>query len=567
MKIVNKIIQFFYFIIVIYISTIISGCAGIFGTSRNVTFITKQDSVKVVAYPNFDIGGDSIIVPMHGNKGTVKLKDKMKYYTIKEEKKGYETKSIYVNVNNLNAWKLLDMLVPLSCDVYLLSGAGSTTVNNPAGGTTVQEGHLFPFALYGGTFGWAMIFFGHWATYNKEYALPELQHALPVGHTLLDTNRRADSSKKVYVKNVAINISKDSMVEYYYQSPEDYNKHKSYKKEYIGDAYTVKHSIYRDSLNDYLMRWNYIDTNKGFFSFVYKKSCYIRCTVEGITINTIGSKTVFNLRSDWKLYGVTGDKEIYKTKLTGLSEMRNFYITDYTVGTLMTDALTEALAQFLDLDTVSKCLASHTANMKAMNDWDTLKFSDSGMVKSLQEAVKAVVTVKTPEGHGSGCIVSHDGYIVTNYHVIAEDTSDEVKIITSDGDSLKAKYIRSNTSYDLALLKIEKAGNYKFFSPNLSAEINVGTEVYAIGTPTDIELGQTMTRGIISSKRKIGDRILIQTDVSVNPGNSGGGLVDDKGVLQGIVNASLIRWGVQGISFAIPAHYIQDALKIKFVQR
>ncbi len=568
MKIINKIVQYFYFTIIVYTFTLISGCAGIFGSSRSVTILTKQDSTKVIVFPNMEYrNGDTTTVVMHGNKGKLKLKDRVKCYVIKEEKRGYVSTNVYATASSFNAWKLLDILLPLTSDIYMLSGAGSTTVNNPNGGTTTNESKIFPFALYGGTVGWALIFFGHWGTYNKVYSLPELVKALPVGHTLLDSNRKVDSTKKVYVKNVAINISKDSMVEYYYKSQDDYDRHKSYRKENIGDAYTVKHSIYQDSLNDYLMRWNYIDTTRGFFSFVYKKSCYIKCTIEGITINTISNQTVFNLKSDWKLYGVTGDKEIYKTKITGLSEMHNFYITDYTVGTLMTDALTEALAQFLALDTVSKCLASHTANMKAMNDWDVLEFSDSGMATNLQEAVKAVVTVKTPEGHGSGCIVSHDGYIVTNYHVIAEDTSDEVKIINSDGDSLKAKYVRSNTSYDLALLKIEKPGKYKFFSPNLSTEINVGTEVYAIGTPRDIELGQTMTRGIISSKRKIGDRILIQTDVSINPGNSGGGLVDSKGVLQGIVNASLIRYGVQGIGFAIPAHYIQDALKIKFVQK
>jgi len=233
---------------------------------------------------------------------------------------------------------------------------------------------------------------------------------------------------------------------------------------------------------------------------------------------------------------------------------------------MMTGALAQSLTQFLSLDTVSTCLSNSNAIMKAINNWDTLKFSGVGKVANLQEAVKAVVTVKVEDGHGSGCIISSDGYLITNYHVIAEDTSDEVKIITSDGDSLKAKYIRSNTLYDLALFKIEKPGTYKFFSPNLSPDVNVGTEVYAIGTPTDIELGQTMTKGIISSKRKVGDRVLIQTDVSINPGNSGGGLVDSQGVLLGIVNASMIRYGVQGIGFAIPAHYIQDALKIKFQQ-
>jgi serine protease Do len=563
MKIITRLFPYFCFAGVLYAVLCLSGCAAIFGSSRMVTITTQQDSTTVTIIPSRFRGNDHTrTVEMHGTVGRVKMKSRTQYYEIKQERPGYFTKSTDANINTFNAWKLVDIGIPLVCDLYVVSGAGSTQVPDGYGGTTTQESNIYPFALYMGTLGWIDIFFGYWQTFPGKYDLPALVK-VPSARVA----SKMDSLKKVYVKNVSINISKDSMMQVYYKSQKDYDNHKIIKKENLGESFNVRHTVFRDSMNDCLMRWNYIDTTKGFFSFVYKSACYIRCNINGITINTIGNSTEFDVRSEWKLYGVTGDKEIYGTTLTGISDVQNFYVSEYTINNMMAQALTNSLTQFLALDTVSKCLTSSTANMKALNDWDTIRVGgDSGRANNLTSAVKAVVTVKTPEGHGSGCIISSDGYLVTNYHVIAEDTSDEVKIINSDGDSLKAKYVRSNTSYDLALFKIEKPKKYGFFSPNLSTEISVGTEVYAIGTPEDIELGQTMTKGIISSKRKVGDRTLIQTDVSINPGNSGGGLVDSKGVLQGIVNASLIRYGVQGIGFAIPAHYIQDALKVKFMQ-
>jgi len=559
MQIINKLFKYFCFLGILYVFTLLSGCAAIFGGSRMVTFITKQDSTQVTVIPGNYRGEDHTrTVEMHGNIGRVRLKNRTGYYEIKEERPGYFTKSTDATLTTFNPWKLLDIGIPFICDIYVLSGSGSTQVPDGYGGTTTQESSIYPFALYLGTLGWIDIFFGHAKTFERSYSLPEL--------VKIPNVKRADSSKKVYVKNVSISISQDSMVECYYKSEKDFDANKILRKENLGEAVSVKHTVFMDSLNDYLKRWNYIDTVQGFFSFAYKSSCYIKCTINGLTISTIGNNTVFKVRSEWKLYGVTGDKEIYRTTLNGTSDQDNFYVSDYTICNMMTGALAQSLTQFLALDSVSTCLSSLKVKMRAMNDWDTLKLSDLGMATNLQEAVKAVVTVKVPDGHGSGCIISPDGYLITNYHVIADDTSDEVKIITSDGDSLRAKYIRSNTSYDLALFKMEKPGPYKFLGPNLSTEVNIGTEVYAIGTPTDIELGQTMTKGIISSRRKVGDRILIQTDVSINPGNSGGGLVDSHGVLLGIVNASMIRFGVQGIGFAIPAHYIQDALKIKFKQ-
>jgi S1-C subfamily serine protease len=180
---------------------------------------------------------------------------------------------------------------------------------------------------------------------------------------------------------------------------------------------------------------------------------------------------------------------------------------------------------------------------------------------SISEATKAVVTVKTRNGYGSGCILNSEGYIITCYHVTG-DVDSTIEIITEAGMKLKASLIRYNPKYDLALLKAE--GTFSdALNIDSSKTFELGTEIYAIGTPGEIELGQSLSKGIISGKRKISDRIYIQTDVSINKGNSGGALIDKNGSLIGIVNAKIVGLGVEGIGFAIPVTYIEEALKIK----
>ena len=117
--------------------------------------------------------------------------------------------------------------------------------------------------------------------------------------------------------------------------------------------------------------------------------------------------------------------------------------------------------------------------------------------------------------------------------------------------------------HDLALLKVD-ATELVPFHLDLAEDVDVGETTYALGTPYDIDLGASVTKGIISGKRKDADRNLIQTDVSISPGNSGGALIDEYGTLIGIVNEKVLGIGVEGIGFAIPAHVIPEALKINF---
>ncbi|MBR3416042.1 MAG: trypsin-like peptidase domain-containing protein [Clostridia bacterium] len=163
-------------------------------------------------------------------------------------------------------------------------------------------------------------------------------------------------------------------------------------------------------------------------------------------------------------------------------------------------------------------------------------------------------------GGGSGVIISEDGYIVTNNHVVMADDdvtpAESVKVRTRSGEEYPATIIGGDADADIAVIKIEATGlSYATFGD--SDKLAVGDEVLAIGNPLG-ELGGTVTNGIISAlAREISvegnDMTLLQTNTAINPGNSGGGLFNLKGELIGITNA-VSDASVEGISFAIPGN-------------
>ena len=166
---------------------------------------------------------------------------------------------------------------------------------------------------------------------------------------------------------------------------------------------------------------------------------------------------------------------------------------------------------------------------------------------------------QTSTGAGSGVIITADGTVVTNHHVVEDAT--RVKVILSTGDEYDAKLVASDAQTDIAVLKIE-AVDLPFASVGNSNELVVGQEVIAVGNPLG-KLGGTVTNGIISALERqitVDDytMTLLQTNTAINPGNSGGGLFDASGRLIGIVNAKYSQSGVEGLGFAIP---INTAMK------
>jgi serine protease Do len=165
---------------------------------------------------------------------------------------------------------------------------------------------------------------------------------------------------------------------------------------------------------------------------------------------------------------------------------------------------------------------------------------------------------------GSGVIVRENGIIVTNEHVIAG--ADEITVILSDRREYAAKVLMHDERTDLAILKLEAKGKkFPILEFDDSDALEVGDLVLAIGNPFGV--GQTVTSGIVSavSRTKVGTsdyQSFIQTDASVNPGNSGGALIDMRGRLVGINSAIFSRsGGSNGIGFAIPSNMVRFVLE------
>src|ERR1041385_3820721 len=164
---------------------------------------------------------------------------------------------------------------------------------------------------------------------------------------------------------------------------------------------------------------------------------------------------------------------------------------------------------------------------------------------------------------GSGVIVSADGYIITNHHVI--DGAEEIQVALSDGRTVAAKLVGSDPPSDLAVLKIAQTG-LAFLTPGDSDKVRVGDVALAIGNPLNV--GQTVTMGIISAKGRstgLGSGAFedfLQTDAPINQGNSGGALVNTNGDLIGI-NSQILggtTGGNIGIGFAIPSNMVKTVM-------
>jgi len=165
------------------------------------------------------------------------------------------------------------------------------------------------------------------------------------------------------------------------------------------------------------------------------------------------------------------------------------------------------------------------------------------------------------QGEGSGVIISSDGYIVTNNHVV--DGATELVVSMSDKREMKARVVGTDAKTDVALVKVD-ARDLPRAVLGSSANVEVGDIALAIGNP--FGLGQTVTMGIISATGRGGLGIedyedFIQTDASINPGNSGGALVNTKGELIGINTAILSgSGGNQGVGFAVPVDMVRQVM-------
>ncbi|MEM6659976.1 MAG: trypsin-like peptidase domain-containing protein [Pseudomonadota bacterium] len=165
---------------------------------------------------------------------------------------------------------------------------------------------------------------------------------------------------------------------------------------------------------------------------------------------------------------------------------------------------------------------------------------------------------------GSGVILSQDGYVVSNYHVVG--TATDIRVVTTDRREYSAQVVLGDKESDIAILRLENAERLPYLSLRDSDHVEVGELTLAIGNPFGV--GQTVSSGIISGLARTGTATgnargyFIQTDAAINPGNSGGALIDVNGDLIGINTSILTRsGGSNGIGFAIPANLVAEFLR------
>jgi S1-C subfamily serine protease len=188
----------------------------------------------------------------------------------------------------------------------------------------------------------------------------------------------------------------------------------------------------------------------------------------------------------------------------------------------------------------------------------------------IQRAEPAVVAITTGDGPGSGdggagtgFVITPDGYVVSNNHVV--DGADRIEVAFTNGDSLRAEIVGTDPSADLAVLKVD-AADLPAIELGDSNAVQVGDDVVAIGNALALEGGLSVTRGIISGTDRTvepdGSGALVgmlQTDAAINPGNSGGPLIDAEGKVVGINTA--IVGGSQNVGFAIPISRAQPIIE------
>ena len=346
---------------------------------------------------------------------------------------------------------------------------------------------------------------------------------------------------------------------------EDYSAYLEGRDNYLSgdeDAIKLTDSNLDAAPRQLLIDHGFLPESNTLFSDVEKGE--LSCAIEHVMEHRAGGMLRYDVKTAWAIhnpYAMATDT----VRITSSSTWSGFVIGEGLRRDLLNDCLLDALVTVIDGETDLNWEAETSRDVEAewKADWDTLSLAAQfGGERRISETLDAVVTVTSEGGHGSGCILASEGWIVTNHHVV-DDTTAQYEVHFANGTSLPANIVRWDPVVDVALLKVDTTGLSTLALRPTNDPVDIGDAVYAVGTPYDQGLDATVTRGIISSRRGKGMEQRLQTDVSISPGNSGGALLDEQGRWLGVVNAKLVAMDVDGIGFAIPVEALPRALRLK----
>lgn len=411
---------------------------------------------------------------------------------------------------------------------------------------------------------------------NKAYKYPSVWDYSDI--TLKEWPVREEDEKEIQLNKVDLNVNAENYTFREFRNFQSYLSRKDVApviNSNEGDSLVVENTQFQDILNEILAEKGYIDTTRRILKNSYINNMKINATVEKVNIDLINKTAVkswvlnpsvkHDLTVKWEVLDYYDNVEF---EMTTDCESGVFTATYYGYENVVLesfkDAIEDGLIDFLNNEEVHELLKDRSQlDVESAFEPITL-ITNNEFVTTLPESIKSSVTIfrGDDKGHGSGFIVSNDGYIVTNYHVVAR-SGDSLSVMLSNGEKHKGVVVRESKVYDLALVKIEKDSLRPI---KISAkDIEIAEDVYAVGTPTAEDLGQTITKGIVSARRKRdGGTELIQTDASVNAGNSGGALLNKEGVVIGVVSSKVNGIGIEGIAFGIPSKTLFEKLKLTY---
>ncbi len=310
------------------------------------------------------------------------------------------------------------------------------------------------------------------------------------------------------------------------------------------------------------------ENSKRDFSYVKNSQIFLTPIINKFNLLYVSEKSSYYVKMDitWEFtHSNNGSEVIYQfhdieSAVIGSSEKRKSLNSILLLSLYKLidneEAYKKVLAEYKNKNvTTSKKENSNTISIPKYKP----DYKGKPLTSIIKNLVKSVVTIEHNDGIGSGFIISSDGYIITNYHVVEGKKSVNVKL--NESLTLNADVIKTDKANDLALLKLQAIDMLPVALGN-SDKVEIGEEVIAIGSP--LELGQTVSKGIVSGKRKFEEHVYIQTDVSVNPGNSGGPLINQEGEVIGIVTLKVISKGFEGIAFCIPINEAIQMLNINY---
>lgn len=289
------------------------------------------------------------------------------------------------------------------------------------------------------------------------------------------------------------------------------------------------------NLKVYSQNSSYIKVHWEVFDNLSRKVIYVTQT-EGLDTS---------LRSSPKMNGAaTSFGLAFQQSVAGLLSQQDFVdiLTNNRNNTTVSDTSTEKNKVFKNID-----LSYGNSSTDFSNQIDKIK--------------QASATIRTTSGHGSGFVISHSGYVLTNDHVVNQNNQ---VLVIIQGKVHNATLIKSDPLRDVALLKIE--GDFIGRAVKISSDAaNLGEKIFVIGTPLDESLDFTITSGIISANRDLKGKSYYQTDAAVNPGNSGGPVFDDHGNVIGMtVSGHFTKdGGSRNINYLIPISSALSSLGIK----